>query len=70
MFVRKEKAGSAPGHTWAKDGDVLEVPDHLGHELLRIPHGGFTEVSAPAPAPAPKAKPAPTPAAVKTPVSE
>lgn len=47
MWVRKEKAGSAPGHTWEHDGDVLEVDDDLGHELVAIPTGGFSEVDAP-----------------------
>lgn len=49
MWLRKEKAGGAPGVTWEADGDVREVDDELGQDLLAIPAGGFTEVSAPDP---------------------
>lgn len=46
-YIRKEKAGSCPGHTWEHDGDVVEVDDvQLVAELLAIP--GFSEVAAPA----------------------
>jgi hypothetical protein len=48
MWIRKEKAGGAPGFTWEADGDVLEIPAELGLDLLAIPEGGFTEVPAPA----------------------
>ena len=48
--VRKEKAGSAPGGlVWEKDGAVLDVPDDLAAELIRIPTGGFTTVPEDAP---------------------
>lgn len=45
MFVRKAEAGSAPGYTW-RAGEVLEIPDWLGEELLSIPRGGFSEAEA------------------------
>lgn len=57
MFVRKAQAGSAPGHTWEKDGDVLEVDDDLAWDLLAIPNGGFTEADAPAAEPEPEPEP-------------
>ena len=48
-FIRKDKAGSCPGHTWERDGDVVEVDDvALAADLLAIP--GFSEV-APEPEP-------------------
>lgn len=48
-FIRKDKAGSCPGHTWDHDGDVVEVDDvALVADLLAIP--GFSEV-APEPEP-------------------
>ena len=46
-YIRKDKAGSCPGYTWERDGDVVEVDDvQLVAELLAIP--GFSEVAAPA----------------------
>lgn len=49
-FIRKDKAGSCPGHSWEHDGDVVEVDDlALVDDLLAIP--GFSEV-APGPEPA------------------
>jgi hypothetical protein len=51
MFLRKDQAGSAPGHTWENAGDVIEVDDELAWQLLAIPGGGFAEVPAPEPAP-------------------
>lgn len=43
-FIRKDKAGSCPGHRWEHDGDVVEVDDvDLVAELLAIP--GFSEVA-------------------------
>lgn len=55
MWLRKEKAGNAPGYTWENDGDVLEVPDELGLDLVAIPDGGFSEAAPPddVPEPAP-----------------
>ncbi|MDR3083334.1 MAG: hypothetical protein LBV60_20855, partial [Streptomyces sp.] len=48
-FIRKDKAGSCPGHSWEHDGDVVEVDDPvLVADLLAIP--GFSEV-APEPEP-------------------
>lgn len=43
MYLRKAQAGSAPGHIWNHDGQVLEVEDELAHKLLAIPDGGFSE---------------------------
>lgn len=56
MFLRKATAGAAPGFTWHTSGEVVEVPDELGQELLEIPGAGFEEVAAPpaAPEPAPE----------------
>lgn len=43
-LIRKERAGSAPGHTWENDGDVIEVTDlALVADLLQIP--GFSEAA-------------------------
>lgn len=64
MWVRKNEPGSAPGHTWENAGDVLEVADDLGMDLVVIPNGGFTEVPAPAEDPAePEPATGPDPAA-------
>jgi hypothetical protein len=60
MFVRKDTAGAAPGFTWHIAGDVVEVPDDFGRELLEIPKGGFTEV-APHEVPTPEPEAAPEP---------
>lgn len=49
MFLRKDQAGSAPGHTWEKPGDVVEVDDELAYQLLAIPYGGFSESEPPEP---------------------
>lgn len=50
MFLRKAQAGSSStGHTWENDGDVVEVPDEVGAELIRIPFGGFTDAGGPDP---------------------
>ena len=45
VWIRKEKAGNAPGVEWPEDGAVVEVPDDLAEELLRI--DGFTRAEAP-----------------------
>lgn len=46
-YIRKDRAGSCPGHNWEHDGDVVEVDDvNLVADLLAIP--GFSEVAAPA----------------------
>lgn len=50
MYIRKDRAGSIPGHTWEKDGDIVEIEDHLAEQLLLIPGGGFSIAAAP-PAP-------------------
>lgn len=45
MKVRKDKAGSdSYGNTWEHDGDVVEVPDEQGLDLVSIVDGGFTAV--------------------------
>jgi len=45
MHLRKHRAGSTShGHVWDEDGQVIEVPDHHGAELLHIPDGGFEAV--------------------------
>ena len=45
MHVKaKSTPASAPGgHTWEDPSDIVEVPDHLGNELIRIA-GQFSEV--------------------------
>jgi hypothetical protein len=48
MWVGKQQAGSGAHHVWAHDGDVIEVDDELGAQLLAIPGGGFFEGEAPA----------------------
>lgn len=45
MHVGRQWPGSAPGHEWKKAGDVVEVDDALGQELVAIPGGGFYEVT-------------------------
>jgi hypothetical protein len=45
MRLRKHQGGTSIGpHSWENDGDVTEVPDELGRELLRIPDSGFEQV--------------------------
>lgn len=56
MYLKKAQAGSAPGHTWDEDGQVIEVDDHLAAQLLSIPAGGFSEAEPPAEPPAPDAQ--------------
>lgn len=46
MLLGKKLAGSAPGHTWENDGDVIDVDDVLALELIAIPGGGFYEARA------------------------
>jgi hypothetical protein len=49
MFLKKKTAGSASGgYEWENDGDVIEVPDSLGEELLERRDGEFEEADAPA----------------------
>lgn len=57
MYVRKEQAGSAPGHTWEEDGQVIEVDDELAEQLLAIPNGGFSEAAPPPAEPEKKEEP-------------
>lgn len=50
MYLRKAQAGSSStGHTWTEDGQIVEVPDEVGAELLKIPHGGFSDAGGPDP---------------------
>lgn len=53
MWLTRNTAGSAEGGlVWNKPGDVVEVPDEVGEQLLAIPGGGFAEVARPDSAPA------------------
>lgn len=68
MFLSKAKGGSGIGpHWWDEDGAVIEVPDELGREILRIPGHDFTEQAGPAEKPKPAAAPKTT--EVKQPAS-
>jgi hypothetical protein len=60
MWLKKETGGTTirwegREYRWPARDPVCEVPPALGHDLLHIRGGGYTEV----PAPAPPAKPAP-----------
>lgn len=46
MLIRKAQAGNIPGYHWEMDGDVLEIPEELAQEILRIPQGGFSVAEA------------------------
>jgi hypothetical protein len=51
MWLSKHEVGGgcAVGpHEWKNDGDVTEVPDDLGNDLLRL--GGYQVAEAPKPA--------------------
>jgi hypothetical protein len=51
MFLRKDQGGVSVGpYTWATDGDVVEVDDKTGHDLLTIKGAGYTAVDPPEPA--------------------
>lgn len=67
-LIRKQKAGSCPGHTWQSDGAVLMVEDALAAELLAIPDGGFSEVG-PAEQPSAVDEPAASPEVVEAPAA-
>lgn len=69
MYLKKAQAGSAPGVVWHEDGDVQEVPDDLGWQLLDIPFGGFTMVE-PEPEPEPELDNEPEPESAVEPESE
>lgn len=47
MYLRKDRAGNAPGYEWPHDGAVIEVDDVLAEQLLTIPGGGFHIAEAP-----------------------
>jgi len=73
MWLRKSVGGTTLNHGGKRyhfpDGNPLcEVPAELGHALLRIAGGGYSEAEAP-PKPAPKAAAAAKPAAA-TPAAE
>lgn len=51
VSLAKKAPGSALGHTWAKAGDVVEVPESHAAELLAVGHAGFYVSHAPAPEP-------------------
>jgi hypothetical protein len=66
MLLRKEQGGSSIGpYRWENDGDVVEVDEKTGHDLLRIKAGGF---SVPEPDPEPEPDPK-TPAAPAKPAA-
>jgi hypothetical protein len=49
MWLRKASGGAAIGqYAWTKPGDVIEVPDSLGEQLLAIPGNDFTVTGPPA----------------------
>ena len=50
MLLGKNTAGGAAGQVWENDGDVREVPDSIGLQLLSIGHAGFFLVDGPKPA--------------------
>lgn len=60
MKLKKKTGGSSVGgYTWENDGDVVEVEDTLGDELIAIDPEEYTHV----PDDAEVAEPAPEPAA-------
>lgn len=60
MLISSTKEAGAEGHYWTKPGEVIEVADSLGLQLIRIPGGGFAEANPDPKLPAPKiAKKAP-----------
>lgn len=69
MWVRKEKGGSSIrwhdgiDYHWPEDGAVVEVPDGLGRDLLRIDGGEHTQAEPPKAAPKASAPKVPAPAA-------
>lgn len=48
VWLKKKSAGAAPGYTWERDGDVLDVDEALALELLERPGDEFTEGEPPA----------------------
>jgi hypothetical protein len=65
VWVRKAQGGCSIGHhTWAKDGDVVEMSLDQARPLLAIDGGEFTIVDAPA---KPARKTAGQPPAAKVP---
>jgi hypothetical protein len=49
MYLAKASGGTTLNYlgkpyTWEADGDVLEVPDALGAQLLAIHGAGYTEI--------------------------
>lgn len=57
VALRKQRAGSDSfGNVWATDGAIIDVPIEQALILLRIPDGGFDEVTE-SPTPRPVGKP-------------
>lgn len=44
MLLRKDHAGGVGPYNWEHDGDVVDVPDKFGLQLLAIGHAGFSYV--------------------------
>jgi hypothetical protein len=48
MWLRKEYGGCSVGtYEWVNDGDVVEVDDKTGADLLAIKGGGYTPADPP-----------------------
>jgi hypothetical protein len=46
LYVRKQHSGaSSHGFEWPEDGSVVEVPDHIGGDLLTHAPGEFSDVT-------------------------
>lgn len=46
LYVRKQHAGaSSHGFEWPEDGSIVEVPDHIGGDLLTHAPGEFSDVT-------------------------
>lgn len=57
VALRKQLAGSDSfGNVWATDGAIIDVPPEQALILLRIPDGGFEEVTAESPTSRPPPK--------------
>ena len=71
-FRNLNAPASAPGgYTWDDPDQVVEIPDALAEQLLKLPHGGWREVlpdgsDIEPPAPTPGASPVPVAGSVAT----
>ncbi len=71
-FRNLNAPASAPGgYVWDTPDDVVEIPDALAEQLLKLPHGGWREVlpdgsDIEPPAPTPGASPVPVAGSVAT----